>query len=168
MVVIRPIQKEDNPTIAAIIRAALEEFGANKPGTVYFDDSTDHLFELFQKHPKCAYFIAEENHVILGGAGYFHSEGLNEQTCELVKMYLSKSARGKGLGQKMITHCINEAKKDGFEQMYLETMPELKKAIQVYELFGFDYLEGPMGNTGHDGCGIWMIKKIYKKATKKN
>lgn len=160
MIIIRPIQKEDNSTIASIIRAALEEFGANKPGTVYFDETTDHLFELFQKHKKSAYFIAEEDGVLLGGAGYFHSEGLDANTCELVKMYLSKVARGKGLGQKMIAHCMQEAKKEGFEQMYLETMPELKKAIQVYELFGFDYLKGPMGNTGHDGCGIWMLKKI--------
>jgi putative acetyltransferase len=160
MVTIRPIQIEDNATIATIIRAALEEFGANKPGTVYFDETTDHLFELFQKHQYCAYFIAEEDGVILGGAGYFHSEGLDMNTCELVKMYLSKFARGKGLGKKMIEHCIQEAKKEGFIQMYLETMPELKKAIQVYELFGFDYLKGPMGNTGHDGCGIWMLKKI--------
>jgi putative acetyltransferase len=60
----------------------------------------------------------------------------------------------------MITHCMQEAKKGGFEQMYLETMPELKKAIQVYEKFGFEYLKGPMGNTGHDGCGIWMLKKL--------
>lgn len=160
MVIIRPIQKEDNAIIASIIRAALEEFGANKPGTVYFDESTDSLFELFQKQQHCAYFIAEDDGLILGGAGYFHSDGLNDHTCELVKMYLSKSARGKGLGHKMINHCIQEAKKEGFDQMYLETMPELKKAIQVYELFGFDYLKRPMGNTGHDGCGVWMLKKI--------
>lgn len=157
---IRPIQQADNALIASIIRASLEEFGANKPGTVYYDETTDHLFELFEENQKSAYFIAEEDGIILGGAGYFHSEGLEATTCELVKMYLSKSARGKGLGKKMIEFCIANAKQNGFEQMYLETMPELKKAIQVYELFGFDYLEGPMGNTGHDGCGIWMLKKI--------
>ena len=60
----------------------------------------------------------------------------------------------------MIAHCIAEARSNGFTQMYLETMPELTKAIEVYEKFGFDYLKGPMGNTGHDGCGIWMLKKI--------
>jgi putative acetyltransferase len=159
-VIIRPIIPSDNSKIALIIRASLEEFGANKPGTVYYDATTDHLFELFQNHQRCAYFIAEEDGLILGGAGFFHSEGLDESTCELVKMYLSKSARGKGLGQQMIAHCMLEAKIVGFEQMYLETMPELKKAIQVYEKFGFDYLKGPLGNTGHDGCGIWMLKKI--------
>ena len=160
MIQIRPIRKEDNAAIALIIRAALEEFGANKPGTVYFDETTDHLFELFNSNQNCAYFIAEEDAVILGGAGFFHSEGLDDTTCELVKMYLSKNARGKGFGQQMINHCIEVAKQQGFTQMYLETMPELKKAIQVYEQFGFNYLQGPMGNTGHDGCGIWMLKNI--------
>jgi putative acetyltransferase len=159
-ITIRPILPSDNATIAIIIRMALEEFGANKPGTVYYDDTTDHLFELFQEHKRCAYFIAEEAGVILGGAGYFHSAGLDAQTCELVKMYLSKSSRGKGLGQLMISHCILEAKLNGFTKMYLETMPELDKAIRVYEKFGFEYLEGPMGNTGHDGCGVWMLKEI--------
>ena len=23
-----------------------------------------------------------------------------------------------------------------------------------------DYLDGPMGNTGHFGCELWMLKKI--------
>jgi putative acetyltransferase len=45
---IRPIEAKDNAPIAAIIRATLKEFGANNPGTVYFDPTTDHLFELFQ------------------------------------------------------------------------------------------------------------------------
>ncbi len=47
-IVIRPIQQNDNPHIAKIIRATLEEFDANKPGTVYYDATTDHLYELFQ------------------------------------------------------------------------------------------------------------------------
>jgi putative acetyltransferase len=44
---IRPIRKADNVVIAAIIRKILIEFGANKPGTVYFDPTTDNLFQLF-------------------------------------------------------------------------------------------------------------------------
>ena len=39
---IRNIEPTDNVAIAAVIRAALTEFGANKPGTVYFDPTTDH------------------------------------------------------------------------------------------------------------------------------
>lgn len=159
-ILIRPIELKDNTPIANIIRKSLEEFGANHPGTVYYDDSTDHLFELFQSTPKSVYFIAEKEAVILGGAGIFPTEGLPLDTCELVKMYLSPAARGLGLGRMMISKCMEVAVEKGFINMYLETMPELRKAVSVYEKFGFEYLNGPMGNTGHSGCDIWMLKKL--------
>ena len=159
-ILIRPIQQADNAAIASIIRRSLEEFGANHPGTVYYDDSTDHLFELFQSTPGSAYFIAEKEGEILGGAGIFPTEGLPEATCELVKMYLSPSARGLGLGRQMINHCLETAKESGYTSVYLETMPELKKAVSVYEKFGFSFLSAPMGNTGHSGCDIWMLKNL--------
>ena len=159
-IIIRPIEPNDNASIATIIRTALTEFGANKPGTVFFDDTTDHLFELFYNEPLSDYFIALKNGVIIGGAGIYPTQGLPNKTCELVKMYLSKDFRGMGLGRKMIDHCLLIAKQKGFEQVYLETMPELKKAVAVYEQFGFDYLQAPMGNSGHNGCDIWMIKKV--------
>jgi putative acetyltransferase len=47
-VLIRVIEPHDNPKLASIIRSSLEEFNAHKKGTVYYDDSTDHLYELFQ------------------------------------------------------------------------------------------------------------------------
>lgn len=152
---IRPIRPGDNPELALIIRTALTEFGANKPGTVYYDESTDHLFELFQTPGSC-YFVAEEGKQLLGGAGLFTTPGLPEGWCELVKMYLRKEARGLGLGRKLIAHCLEEAKRRGYHTVYLETMPELRKAVAVYEQFGFEYLDGPVGNSGHFGCDVWM------------
>ena len=159
-ITIRPIQSSDNDGIARIIRQSLEEFGANKPGTVYFDDSTDHLYELFTTTPGSFYFVAEKDGILYGGAGIFPTEGLPTGTCELVKMYLASNARGLGLGRHMIDHCLQVAKETGYTSMYLETMPELKKAVAVYEKFGFSYLTGPMGNTGHNGCDIWMLKEL--------
>lgn len=156
---IRPIAQADNPLIAKIIRATLEEFGANKPGTVYYDATTDHLFELFER-AGAGYFIAEQDGEMLGGGGFFHSDGLPEDTCELVKMYLLPESRGKGIGAAIINKSIEVAKQSGFKKMYLETMPELKRAITAYEKFGFEYLNGPMGNTGHHGCSVWMCKAI--------
>jgi putative acetyltransferase len=159
-VIIRNIQLKDNPFIAKIIRNALEEFNANKPGTVYFDKETDNLFELFQTTPNSYYFIAEKEGTIFGGGGIFPTKGLGRETCELVKMYLSKEARGLGLGRLIIDTCIEKAKQLGYTKMYLETMPELKQAVKVYEKFGFKYLNKPEGNSGHCGCDIWMIKKL--------
>lgn len=159
-IIIRHIQPKDNAAMANVIRRSLEEFGANRPGTVYYDDSTDHLYELFQAAPLSEYFIAEKDGILLGGAGIYPTDALPEGTCELVKMYLTPSARGLGLGRTMIAKCLEAAKNKGFISVYLETMPELKKAVSVYEKFGFTYLDGPMGNSGHNGCDIWMIRNI--------
>ncbi len=146
--------------MAAIIRNSLAEFGANKPGTVFFDPTTDNLYKLF-KNAGSIYMVAEENGLLLGGAGIFPSAGLPDGVCELVKMYLHKNARGKGLGKRMIEQCLLQAKEMGYTKVYLETMPELNKAVSIYEKFGFEYLTGPMGNTGHFGCDVWMIKELF-------
>ncbi|THU40677.1 GNAT family N-acetyltransferase [Niastella caeni] len=156
---IRTIQPADNQSLAIIIRNALAEFGANKPGTVYYDATTDALYDLFQQ-PGSIYYVAEENGQLIGGAGIYPSPGLPPATCELVKMYLSPIARGKGIGRTLIEKALQFASETGYRQVYLETMPELRKAMLVYEKFGFRYLDGPLGNTGHFGCGIWMLKSL--------
>ena len=156
---IRSIQPSDNPELAVIVRNTLTEFGANVPGTVYFDPTTDTLFELFQT-PKAAYFVAEENGKILGGGGIYPTEGLPENTCELVKMYLLPEARGIGLGRTLIEKCLQKAGENGFQQVYLETLDELHLALKAYEKLGFQYLSTPMGDSKHFGCGLWMLKRL--------
>ncbi len=160
IITIRPIQPADNPELAVVVRNTLAEFGANHPGTVYYDPTTDALSELFLK-PKSAYYVALKDERIMGGGGIFPTDGLPEDTCELVKMYLLPEARGIGLGRTIIEKCIETARELGFRRIYLETMPELQQALKVYERFGFTYLTGPMGNSGHFGCELWMILEIY-------
>ncbi|HKB45314.1 MAG TPA: GNAT family N-acetyltransferase [Chitinophagaceae bacterium] len=158
-VIIRTIQPGDNTTLAKIVKNTLAEFGANHPNTVYYDPTTDALYELFQKRGS-AYFVAEVNYEIVGGGGIYPTDGLDRDTCELVKMYLLPKIRGIGLGRLLIEKCIEQAKEKGYKKIYLESMPELKQALKVYEKFGFEYLEGPMGNSGHTGCSLWMLKNI--------
>jgi len=161
VVVIRPIEPKDNAQIAKVIRDTLAEFGANHPGTVYYDPTTDDLYGLFRKEGSL-YHVVEYQGRILGGGGIFPSDGLPPGTCELVKMYLLPEARGIGLGSSMIRRCMDAAIANGFSNMYIETMPELRQAMRTYEKFGFEYLTGPMGNTGHFGCAIWMLKDLTR------
>lgn len=157
MLIIRNIQQKDNPVLAKIVRDTLAEFGANHPNTVYYDPTTDTLFEVFQT-PRSTYFVAELNGEVVGGGGIYPTDGLPDDTCELVKMYLLPKGRGIGLGRTLIEKCIAAAEENGFKKIYLETMPELKQALNVYHKFGFEYLKGPMGNSGHTGCSLWMLK----------
>lgn len=156
---IRNIQPSDNPFLSKIVKDTLAEFGANHPNTVYYDPTTDILFEMFQKKGS-VYFVAELNGEIVGGGGIYPTDGLPADTCELVKMYLLPHARGAGLGRTLIEKCLASAKEAGYKQVYLESMPELKQALKVYAKYGFEYLKGPMGNSGHTGCSLWMIKSL--------
>ena len=158
-ITIRNIQPQDNPYLSKIVKDTLAEFGANHPNTVYYDPTTDALFEMFQKKG-AAYFVTEINDEIVGGGGIYPTDGLPADTCELVKMYLLPPARGTGLGRTLIEKCLVYAKEAGYKQVYLESMPELKQALKVYARFGFEYLKSPMGNSGHTGCSLWMLKKI--------
>ena len=157
--IIRNIELNDNVAIAVIIRNALKDFGADLPGTVYYDHTTDDLNTLFQE-PRSAYFIALSDDKIVGGGGYFPTEGLPIKTCELVKMYIDKEFRGKGIGKLLLYKSMESAKNEGYQQMYLETLPQLNQAVSLYEKNGFQKLKGPMGNSGHFGCNMWMIKEL--------
>jgi putative acetyltransferase len=156
---IRNIRRDDNAPLAKIVKDTMAEFGVNRPNTVYFDPTTNALFELFQKKG-AIYNVAEINGEIVGGAGIYPTDGLPNDTCELVKMYLVPKARGLGLGRILIEKCIQQAKDLGYKNVYLESMPELKQALKVYARFGFEYLKGPMGNSGHTGCDLWMLKEL--------
>ena len=157
---IRPIEERDNPVLAKVVRDTLAEFGANRPGTVYYDVTTDALYQLFNSKPRGLYYVAEINGEVVGGGGLFPTDGLPDDTCKLAKMYLLPPARGKGLGRLLIEKIIEEAKNLGYKNIYLESMPELKQALKTYEKFGFNYLSGPMGNSGHFGCELWMVKNL--------
>ena len=156
---IRLIQPKDNQAMAIILRRSLEEFNLNIPGTAYYDESTDHLYETFQLE-NSAYFVAEEDGELVGGVGIYPTEGLPENTVELVKMYISSSYRGKGIGKQLMKKCIEHAKMLGYKKIYLETLPELSTAVLAYEKLGFESLAQPLGYTGHFACTIWMLHEI--------
>jgi len=158
-VIFRRIEKRDNKEIAELIRSVFREFKIDKPGTVYFDPTTDDLFSLFSA-PGSEYWIAEEDGVIIGGCGVYPTPGLPAACAELVKLYLSASHRGKGIGRQLMERTFKSAKRLGYSQLYLESLPELSKAISLYEKAGFTHISSSLGNSGHFGCNIWMLKNL--------
>jgi len=157
--IIRKVEPGDNVRLAYIIRHVLKEFKANKPGTAYFESQTDNIYDLFQKVGSI-YFVAQLNGEIIGGSGIYATDNLPEGYCELVKLYLLKEARGSGLGKLLMDKCFVWAKDNGYTHIYLESMSELSNAVSIYEKMGFTQIEKPLGNSGHEACGIWMIKEL--------
>ena len=156
---IREIKPGDNGEVARVVREVLIEMGVSKVGTAYADKALDHMFENYNM-PRATYFVIDNGGKIIGCAGVAQLENYDGNVCELQKMYFLKGARGKGLGAKMMQVCLDRAREFGYEKCYLETMPYMEGAQKLYRKSGFEYIDAPMGNTGHFSCPVWMLKTL--------
>lgn len=157
---IRPIQPQDNPQMAQVIRDVSAEFGltADK-GYSVADPTLDSLFEVYQVTRAHYWVMVDKDGLVVGGAGIAPLAGKPE-VCELQKMYILNRARGQGFAKKLIDVCFEQAREIGFEQCYLESTAELKAALTLYQKLGFQHLDGPWGNTGHSDCEVVMAKAL--------
>lgn len=156
---VRSITAEDNPQIAQVIRDVSAEYGltADK-GYGVADPSLDSLYEVYQ-HANAHYWVIERDGKVLGGAGVAPLHG-QEGVCELQKMYFASELRGKGFARRLALMAIEFAKTQHYNACYLETTANLVEAINLYASLGFNQLDAPLGNTGHDACEIPMLKPI--------
>ena len=56
---------------------------------------------------------------------------------EVAKMGVTESAKGLGLGRRVLTAAVDEARRRGAKRLYLETNHALAPAIHLYEVLGF-------------------------------
>lgn len=157
--VIRKIEKEDNAQIAKLIRAIFHELDAPKVGTAYADPILDTLYEVYQM-PRSVYYVVENDGKVVGGCGIAPLENGEAAVCELQKMYFAPEIRGTGFAEKIIEKCLEFAKNQDFELCYIETLSFMTTAQKLYKRLGFENIDGPMGNTGHNSCEVWMTKKL--------
>lgn len=160
--IIRKIKKEDNQAVAQLIRSVFDEMGIPKVGTAYEDPCLDLMFEEYNK-PQSVYLVVENEGKIVGSAGIAPLENGDPKVCELQKMYFLPETRGLGIGSKMMEKCLEKARSFGFEKCYIETMPFMHAAQKLYKKSGFEYLDAPMGNTGHCSCPVWMLKDLQNE-----
>ena len=158
MMNLRPMEVRDNTAVAQLIRASLEEFGLDKPGTVYFDSHLDHLADFYQLQERAAYFVLEDEGQLVGCGGF---APVSDKIAELQKLYVTKNSRGKGYSSRLIKRIFQEARLAGYEQLYLETSTELATAVAIYQHYSFTALQQPLTNAvGHPAMNIWMIKSL--------
>ena len=156
---IREVIRSDNPYLAIVIRRVLKEMKVPLKGTAYADRELDNMYKAYSI-PRSRYFVVEFNGQILGGAGIMPLNKGAKNICELQKMYLDPKARGKGVGTDLLDLCLSFARENNFSLCYLETMPYMLDAQELYRKNGFIYINNPMGDTGHYSCPVWMTKEL--------
>lgn len=129
---LRPASNTDSEQIKAVVFTVLKEFGL-KPDSNTIDRDLDSIEESYFSNNGFFGVIESEN-VIVATVG-LHK--VNENTCELRKMYSLPSQRGKGLGNSIIEFALSKAKELGYSRVILETASPLKAAIGLYKKYGF-------------------------------
>lgn len=155
----RKIKESDSPILATIIKSSIEAMNLPLEGTAHSDPTTNDLYNYFTKSGS-AYLVAEVDGKVMGGCGIYPSNGLPEKHAELVRFFLHESARGKGIGKHLMEACEQMALSLNYTHLYLESFPDMKAAIHLYEKFGYKILDAPLGNTGHFSCNVWMFKRL--------
>ncbi len=73
---------------------------------------------------------------------------IDNNICEMKRLYLRSEFRGKGIGRKMAAEIIKVAKKIGYQKMRLDTVPMMTEAISLYRSLDFaeigPYRENPV------------------------
>lgn len=161
MFFLRPIQAQDNPQIAHIIRTVSAEFGlAADAGFAVGDSVLDHLFEVYNQAQSAYWVIVDENDQVYGGGGIAPLTG-DSNLLEIQKMYFLTEIRQQGFAKKLLDLAFNFAKQNNIPAVYLESTKSLWQAVKLYEKLGFQHLQQPKGNTGHsEACEIWMLKTL--------
>jgi len=160
MLSFRPIRPEDDEAIARIIRVVMPEFGADGPGFALHDPEVDHMSAAYAVAGAAYFVVVDEAGKVLGGGGIAALEGGAPEVCELRKMYFLPETRGQGMGEVLLRHCLDVARRLGYRTCYLETLTGMDQAIRLYSRLGFKPLCFPLGQTGHGGCDHWFAKEL--------
>ncbi len=158
-ITIRQIEAADNAVVAGIIRLVMTEFEAVGCGYSISDSEVDDMHNAYAPAGS-AFFVVELDGHVYGCGGLGPLRGADDDTCELRKMYFKSELRGLGVGAQLLELCLEEALKGGYRRCYLETKDNMQQARRLYGKFGFEYLDEPMGDTGHTSCGTWMVRKL--------
>jgi putative acetyltransferase len=130
---IRTATEKDQAEIQELVFNILRSYGLEPSPNSTDADLYDLESLYFKKGGDFSVLIGPE-HKIIGTVALYNS---GKGVCELRKMYLHPSYRGRGHGKALLKYALEKARELRFHRVELETASVLKEAIRLYESFGF-------------------------------
>ena len=121
-----------------------------------YDEEIKHL-EAKYGHPYGRLYLA-----LCDGkpAGCIGLKKIDEQSCEMKRLYVRPRFRGNHIGDLLIKQIVEDAGKIGYSYMLLDTLPFLQNAIHMYQKWGF--YEIPCYNDSPMETSIYMRMDLRK------
>jgi len=130
---LRPANNADCHKVADLVFTVLAEYKL-KPSPESTDADLNEIEQSYFQRAGAFYVLEDKDSSIVGTYGLYP---INKAICELRKMYLHKSLRGRGLGKLLLDDALTNARRMGFRKITLETASVLTEAISLYQSYGF-------------------------------
>jgi GNAT superfamily N-acetyltransferase len=129
---IRAATNDDARGVRDLVFAVLREYGlAPDP------EGTDRdLEDIEGSYLRCGgrFYVLEVGGTVLGTAGLHPGD---DGACEIRKMYLHRTCRGRGIGRYLLEMLVADARRQGCSRVTLETASVLAEALELYRRRGF-------------------------------
>lgn len=136
----------DNPELVATARTLFREYAEAIGTNLEYQGFTAELAALPVPYtpPRGALLIAR---IGPGVAGCVALRPLDAQRGEMKRLYVRPAHRKSGLGKRMVEAVIDAARRAGYRELRLDTLPSMASAQALYRRLGF--VEIPPYNTTH-------------------
>lgn len=109
-----------------------------------YDEEIDHLEKKYGPPAGRLYIAYADSQA----AGCIGMRRINDENCEMKRLYVKPEFRENGLGRTLIDRIISDAKEEGYRHILLDTLPFLESALRLYKTYGFyetgSYNDSPM------------------------
>jgi ribosomal protein S18 acetylase RimI-like enzyme len=117
-------------------RTLVEEYAAGVGVDLCFQNFTHELAHLPEVYgpPRGSLLIAHQEAALIGCVGI---RPLENDVCEMKRLYVRAAARGQKLGRRLTLAAIEKARALGFNRMVLDSLPSMHTAQELYRSLGF-------------------------------
>ncbi|MHC4774588.1 MAG: GNAT family N-acetyltransferase [Planctomycetota bacterium] len=117
-------------------RILFEEYAASLDFELDFQSFDQELETLPEDYgpPQGCLLLAHQEGAL---AGCVASRKIGDGICEMKRLYVRPDYRAQGLGRILVEGVIEEARRQGYGRMRLDTVPSMEAARALYASFGF-------------------------------
>ncbi len=157
MIEIKPIQLHQVEEVKRVIISVCSEiFQVSEDTILRYDvmSDVDDVRSHYLDNNGTFLVLVDQGRVVGCGA----IRRLNDDICELKRMWFLKDYRGRGLGMKMAQMLLQFAREAGYKRVRLDTANEEKQAqaLKLYQRLGFYYIE----RYNDSFCTVFMEKML--------
>jgi len=127
----------ERATDMRLVREMLEEYGRATRVDLSFQNFDHELATLPYEYDPILVAWSD----VQQAAGCVALRRIDDTVCEMKRLYVRPSFRGKAVGRALAVEIIGEAKRCGFQRMRLDTLPSMHEAMRLYESLGFADIE---------------------------